>query len=69
MKKKEIKNLRLKTAKELNSLVDKTYLEIVKLRADQKVGKLRNVHQLTQARHNLARIKTILKEMEPHEAI
>lgn len=68
MKKKEIKNLRLKTTPELRGLLDKTYLEIVKLRADQKVGKLRNIRQLAEARQNLARIKTILHEMELHES-
>lgn len=69
MKRKEVKDLHSKTLEELKVLVGKASEELAKLKIDQKAGKLRNVHQLKQKSHDLARIKTVLKEMELHESI
>lgn len=64
MKKKELKELHTKSITELKQLIKKARLELIKLRMEQKAGKLKNVHLVKQKRHDLARLKTILKELE-----
>lgn len=64
MKKKEIKELHVKPIAELKELIKKARVELVKLRLEQGAGKLKNVHLVAQKRHDLARLKTILKESE-----
>lgn len=64
MKKKELNELHTKSAVELKQLIKKAHLELIKLRMEQKAGKLKNVHLVKQRRHDLARLKTILKELE-----
>lgn len=64
MKKKNLKELRTKTIKELRESIIKAEEELVKLQVDKEAGKLKNVHQLTKKRNELAILKTILKEKE-----
>ena len=64
MKKKEIKELHTKSPAELRELIKKAQVELVKLRLEQAAGKLKNVRLVTQKRHDLARLKTILKGLE-----
>lgn len=56
--------MRTKTSRQLKSLAEKTTQEIFKLRIKQKTNQLKNVHLLAQKRHDLAIIKTILREKE-----
>ncbi len=64
MKAKEIKQLHAKTVKELRVMLQKVQEELVKLRMGQATRKLKNFHQLMRKRHDIARIKTILREKE-----
>ncbi len=64
MKKKEIQDLRHKTIEELKALVKKSQEELLKLKLDKEAGKLKNVHLIETKRHDLARIKTLLREKE-----
>lgn len=64
MKKKELKELHQKSQQDLQSLMKKTQEEMVKLKMDRKAGRLKNVRLPENKRHDLARIKTILKEKE-----
>jgi len=64
MKKKELNELHTKSTDELKQLIKKTQLELIRSQMEQKAGKLKNVHLVKQKRHDLARLKTILKELE-----
>lgn len=64
MKKKQIVELHSKSKKELQELMKKTQQELMKLRTDLGAGKLKNVHQIKAKRHDLARVKTIIREKE-----
>ena len=64
MKKKELNQLRTKTSRQLKSLAEKTTQEIFKLKMEQKTNRLKNVYLVAQKRHDLAIIKTILREKE-----
>jgi len=67
MKKSKLSELRMKTTKELEELIKKTQGELVKLRLAKEAGKLKDVHQVSKKRHDLARLKTILREKELNE--
>jgi large subunit ribosomal protein L29 len=67
MKAKEIKNLHAKTIAELENLLSTAQKELVKLRMDQATRKLKDTHQILKIRHNIARIKTIIREKELSE--
>lgn len=67
MKRKDLQELRTKTKKELLELIRKTEGELAGLRIEKKAGKLRDVHLMTKKSNDLARLKTILKEMELNE--
>jgi len=64
VKKKELNELHTKPTAELKQLIKKARLELIRLRMEQKAGKLKNFHLVKQKRHDLARLKTILKELE-----
>jgi len=64
MKKKELKELHQKSQKDLQSLMKKAQEDLVKLKMDRKAGRLKNVRLPENKRHDLARIKTILKEKD-----
>lgn len=64
MKRKEIKENHQKSQEELKQQVKKIAEELVKLRMEKQVGKLKNVRLLKQKKNQLAIIKTILREKE-----
>jgi ribosomal protein L29 len=64
MKRKEKKEYHQKSPEELKQQVKKITEELVKLRMEKKVGKLKNVRLLKQKKNYLAIIKTILREKE-----
>jgi len=64
MKKKELKDLHLKTRQDLQDLMKKAQEELLKSKMDKQAGKLKNVHLPGQKRQNLANIKTLIKEKE-----
>lgn len=64
MKRKEIKENRQKSKEELKQQVKKIAEELVKLRMEKQVGKLKNIRLLKQKKNQLAIIKTILQEKE-----
>jgi len=67
MKRKDLQELRTKTKKELLELIRKTEEELARLRIEKEAGKSKNVHLLTKKSNDLARLKTILKELELNE--
>jgi ribosomal protein L29 len=64
MKKKDIQDLHHKTKGDLQNLMRKTQEELTKLKMDKQAGRLKNVHLPGAKRHDLARIKTVLREKE-----
>lgn len=64
MKKKELQELHHKSIKELEELVQKTQIELVKLRVELGAGKLKDTQAVNKKRHDFARLKTILREKE-----
>ena len=64
MKRKEIKEYHQKSKEELKQQAKKIAEELVKLKMEKQVGKLKNVRLLKQKKHHLAVIKTILREKE-----
>jgi ribosomal protein L29 len=69
MKKKELQELRAKTEEQLVELIKKAQQELVKIRLEKEAGRLRDIHQVTKKSNDLARLKTILKELELNENI
>jgi len=67
MKRKDLQELRTKTKKELLELIKKAEEELARLRIEKEAGKLKDVHLVTKKSDDLARLKTILKEMELNE--
>ena len=67
MKRKDLQELRTKTKRELLELIRKAEEELARLRIEKEAGKLKDVHLVTKRSDDLARLKTILKEMELNE--
>ena len=67
MKRKEIEELHLKTNQDLKALLRKTQEELVKIRVDLQSGKLKDTQLVNKKRHDLARIKTVLRQKELNE--
>lgn len=61
MKTKELREL---TDEELNKKLDESKDELFKLRFQLATGQLDNPSKLKQVRHNIARVKTIIRERE-----
>ena len=64
MKRKEIKENHQKSQEELKQQAKKIAEELVKLRMEKQVGRLKNVRLIKQKKNQLAIIKTILREKE-----
>lgn len=64
MKRKEINDLKGKTADELKKLVNETRILIVKSRMEIKTAKLKNVRIVKNKRADLARMLTFIKQKE-----
>lgn len=56
------KELREKTVEELDSQLRKLLQDQFKLRMQKATGQLTQTHLLKEARHNVARLKTVLRE-------
>lgn len=69
MDRKAITELHDKSIKELKKQELTLREEIARLRLEKKAGQLKNVHQLKEKRHDLARVLTIIKEKELQEEI
>lgn len=61
MKAKELREL---TIDELNKKLDESKDELFKLRFQLATGQLDNPLKIKQVRHNIARVKTIIRERE-----
>lgn len=61
MKAKELREL---TTEELNKKLDESKDELFKLRFQLATGQLENPLKIKQVRHNIARVKTIIRERE-----
>lgn len=64
MKKKEKQRLHQKTAVQLEKEIIKAEKELAKLKLELRAGKLKNSRKLMSQRHNLAMLKTVLRERE-----
>jgi ribosomal protein L29 len=64
MKKKEIQELKNKSAIELERLVADSGERLRALRFDLAAGKVKNVNELHHTRKTIARAKTFLREQE-----
>lgn len=62
MKKKELQELKIKEVKELEAMVAKKKDELGGALIDIKAGRTKNVHVARKLRHDIARIKTIIRE-------
>lgn len=62
MKKNQLKELHTKTVGELTSLIQKSEVELTKLKMDLRAGKLKDVQSLNKKRDDLAKMKTIFRE-------
>jgi len=63
MKKKDLTDLRGKTAIELNALAEKTRLAIVKAKMELQMRKSKNTNAVSNLRKSLAQILTICKAL------
>lgn len=64
MKRKEKQEFHQKNPEELKQEIKKINEELVKLKMEKQVGKLKNVRLLKQKKNQLAILKTILREKE-----
>jgi len=64
MKRKEKQEFHQKNPEELKQEIKKIGEELVKLKMEKQVGKLKNVRLLKQKKNQLAILKTILREKE-----
>ena len=64
MKKKELTNLLTKDVEYLTDLVAKKRIEFIKIKAEMKVSKEKNLKKTKNLRRDLAQVLTILKEKE-----
>lgn len=67
MKIKILKEIKDKNPTELGVIEKKTRETLAHLNLDLKSGKLKNMTQLFEAKKNLARIKTVIRERQLYE--
>lgn len=60
MKKKDLTEIKAKTIEDLNKLIPDKEKQKASTKLEQKLGKIKNVHQVNQIKKDLAQIKTIL---------
>ena len=60
MKKKDLTEIKTKTIEDLNKLIPEKEKQKAQTKLEQKLGKIKNVHQVNQIKKDLAQIKTIL---------
>ena len=64
----EIKKLRAMTVEQLAGEVLELREEIWKLRLQRSTGQLQDAHKVRATRHDLARVKTVLRERQGGDA-
>lgn len=64
MKKRELRDLKNKSVKELIKIVDKKAIEIMKVKAKSKVSKEKNLKHVKNIKKDVAQIKTVIREKE-----
>ncbi|NLX64115.1 MAG: 50S ribosomal protein L29 [Clostridiaceae bacterium] len=64
MKASELKALREKTREELDQELNELKAELFKLRFQHATSQLENPMKLKECKKNIARVKTIIREME-----
>lgn len=64
MKLKEVKELHNKSIIELKTLLSQAKSELVKLKLNLAVKKLKNIHAVLTLRRDISRIMTVIKEKE-----
>ena len=64
MKQDQIKALHAKTKRELRELIKKTQEELARLKVELGAGRVKDTQAVNKKRHDLARLKTILREKE-----
>lgn len=62
MKKKDLKELQAKSSEEVKNLADVKKVQLLKLKAELKIGKHKNLRAGKMLRREIAQIRTILKE-------
>ena len=62
MKKNDLKELRNKSIKELEETLKKLKIEVLNLKIDQAVKKLKNPHLIKTKKRNIAVIETLISE-------
>lgn len=67
MKGKDIKELQQKIIPELKKLLKEKQSDLLKLKMDIESKKTKNVRAFAQARHDLARIMTFLRQKQEEE--
>lgn len=64
MKRKDLKELHLKTPVELAELLKKTEQDFIKAGLELRLGKIKNWRILATKRHEIAQIKSIVRQKE-----
>jgi ribosomal protein L29 len=64
MKKKDIKSLREKTAKDIYELILKAKNELMDMRLNKTQNKLKNTSQISLKRKDIAQMLSLVKELE-----
>ena len=64
----QAKDLRNMTAAELETKLQELKKELFNLRFQHAVNQLENPHQIAEAKHDIARVMTVLQEMKKEEA-
>jgi len=67
MKKKDLKELRLKTRKELETLLNEAKVALVKLRMELATAKIKNTRIISRKKDEIAKILTLIGEKEEKE--
>jgi len=62
VKRKEIKELIGKTTEELEKTLNNWQKELVEIRLKLKTERIKNFHGLSDKRHDIARIKTVISQ-------
>jgi len=64
MKKKELADLKKKSILELEALLSEKKAELIKLKLELSLKKIKNVHAIMLKRKDIAMIKTLIREKE-----
>ena len=64
MKRNDIKELRAKSAKELNEMLADLQMKLAVARMEKRAGKLENTASVASLADDIARVKTILRETQ-----